>query len=408
MLGLVEVGPAGNINVSQFLESLYRTSPQLGTETFLKPDQQATQYSALTGDRRPLRIPAVELRGILIHQLLAIVSFLTALCTQDHYIEGFVDRNGRPLRVSDVDLYVLTENVIKPMTSHDKVSYVEAVATEAEKQVPKWFVSHYWGEKVLEFIRCLQKHAAVRGLSESLDAYWVCAYANNQHELETAITKDPMESSFLKALALAVGVLLILDPLATPFKRLWCMFEEGILIMLQRGLLTVAESDGRTALKSLLDREPLLLDIGTVKDDKAELLTQGLSSAETADETRRPGDGFKSKNRRERTFPVERIKYGLDVSLSQATASREQDDRRIRNALALRAADEIDELAPADHPNYKEIEKALASTFAVAAWGKTQAGSPEFLTCCSQALPRDNNRSELDWYYLARSVKVEL
>jgi hypothetical protein len=83
----------------------------------------------------------------------------------------------------------------------------------------------------------LQKHAAVRGLSESLDAYWVCAYANNQHELEAAITKDPMESSFLKALALAVGVLLILDPSATPFKRLWCMFEEGILIMLQRGLL---------------------------------------------------------------------------------------------------------------------------------------------------------------------------
>ena len=27
MLGLVEVGPAGNIDVSQFLESLYRTSP---------------------------------------------------------------------------------------------------------------------------------------------------------------------------------------------------------------------------------------------------------------------------------------------------------------------------------------------------------------------------------------------
>ena len=105
---------------------------------------------------------------------------------------------------------------------------------------------------------------------------------------------------------------------------------------------------------------------------------------------------------------MELIQYGLDVSLSQATASREQDDRRIRNALALRAADKIDELAPADHPNYKEIEKALASTFAVAAWGKTQAGSPEFLTCCSQALPRDNNRSELDWYYLARSVKVEL
>ena len=38
------------------------------------------------------------------------------------------------------------------------------------------FVSHWWGEPVLDFIKCLQKHAEVRELGEDPTS-WVCAYA---------------------------------------------------------------------------------------------------------------------------------------------------------------------------------------------------------------------------------------
>ena len=41
---------------------------------------------------------------------------------------------------------------------------------------------------------------------------------------------DPRESSFFRAMQLADGVLLVLDPEATPFTRIWCAFEEATVV----------------------------------------------------------------------------------------------------------------------------------------------------------------------------------
>ena len=41
------------------------------------------------------------------------------------------------------------------------------------------FVSHWWGEPVVQFTACVEKHSHHRKLSPMV-AYWVCAYANNQ------------------------------------------------------------------------------------------------------------------------------------------------------------------------------------------------------------------------------------
>ena len=53
-----------------------------------------------------------------------------------------------------------------------------------------------------DFFEALKKHAEVRGLKKT-DAYWVCAYANNQHDLGSEIPTDPKESAFFKAMQLA-------------------------------------------------------------------------------------------------------------------------------------------------------------------------------------------------------------
>ena len=79
------------------------------------------------------------------------------------------------------------------------------------------------------FLKYLQKHSLVR-LTKS--AYWVCAYANNQHNVEEDISKNPRKSSFYKAMQLCQGVLLVLDSQATPFRRIWCCFEESIAVRL--------------------------------------------------------------------------------------------------------------------------------------------------------------------------------
>ena len=100
-----------------------------------------------------------------------------------------------------INLYDVVEYVVKPATVGQKCSYVELVASpeKKEEQKPRWFVSHWWGEPVKDFVTALKNHAKVRKLPDST-AYWVCAYANNQHDLASAIPADPKESSFYKAM----------------------------------------------------------------------------------------------------------------------------------------------------------------------------------------------------------------
>ena len=55
--------------------------------------------------------------------------------------------------------------------------------------------------------------------------YWAyCIFVckvTARHELGTDLGSDPRTSSFYKALQQAAGVLVVLDPKATPFSRIW-------------------------------------------------------------------------------------------------------------------------------------------------------------------------------------------
>ena len=111
-----------------------------------------------------------------------------------------------------------------------RCAFVEMVARAA--QSPKWFVSHWWGEAIPEFVACLEQHAqdygkdlngvAVKGGTTEETPYWVCAYANNQWALGDALTADPGQTSFHKAMALAEGTVSVLDPKGVVFTRIWC------------------------------------------------------------------------------------------------------------------------------------------------------------------------------------------
>jgi len=80
------------------------------------------------------------------------------------------------------------------------------------------FVSHAWLEPVVKFVACLKHQASLRQLPDQT-AYWVCAYANNQHQLQNEICNNPRKTSFYRAIQLCAGVLLVLDENATPFTR---------------------------------------------------------------------------------------------------------------------------------------------------------------------------------------------
>ena len=62
-------------------------------------------------------------------------------------------------------------------------SLVELVATA--EQLPLYFVSHWWGEPVVDFVKCLDQHSTDRKLGAN-GAYWVCAYATPASQDRTA------------------------------------------------------------------------------------------------------------------------------------------------------------------------------------------------------------------------------
>ena len=133
--------------------------------------------------RSHVRISRTELRGITLTQLEQLVAFISEhahlWCETFEQSPDF----GRPLEANSLNLYHAVHWLIAPATSQEKISFVELVAQSALEQYPQWFVSHAWCEAIFRFVTCLRHHALLRSLSNH-SAYWVCAYANNQHKLK--------------------------------------------------------------------------------------------------------------------------------------------------------------------------------------------------------------------------------
>lgn len=254
--------------------------------------------------------------------------------------------SGLALGISWLNLYHIATWLIGPATITEDCSFVELL-TSCE-QIPLWFVSHWWGECLVDFMQCLELHLQIRRVGED-PAYWVCAYANRQHSLTDEVADNPKESSFYKALQLSSGLLLVLDAAtgssgpATPFSRIWCGFEQS-----------VALDDG--------DREePMLLDIATCTGKEAQLITDGVAMVDQYHVF-----PTKAKVLRESKFPLEIFRVGLSTCLEKGQASNEEDRIRILNCLADRG---LDQTPPLDeHENYTRVNNKLRAIFAVAVW----------------------------------------
>ena len=134
---------------------------------------------------------------------------------------------NRALRsyIGDRTAYYLDANIIRPLTAAVELSFAE-VAGSTQVQ---YFVSHFWGTAFDHFCTALQKHALSTGEKDWDDvSYWVCFFSNNQYQIKAELGYGNWrQSSFYLALTCGhcKATCMVLDELALPLTRAWCIFE---------------------------------------------------------------------------------------------------------------------------------------------------------------------------------------
>lgn len=314
------------------------SSSNVTTEMLLharRTSQQAKTYRGLEADF-PCTIPEPHMRGIAIPQLKALLRFAQARCAEEHWLDRDPRKLGVRVKPQEINLYHLVEYIVKPATKFRSVSYVEFASNDAGDQVPKWFVSHYWGERVGDFIVCLDLFRDRHVLSH-IEAFWICAYALRQNPPGPEIgTGSPLDEPFAKALRMnqVKGTLMILDQPLAVFSRAWCTFEGTLTLQARKRLdLVVSQSTESTTV--------------------AQMIADGPAR----------GDGTPAiQEHRDQSFPLEVAEKGMNISIEDATATKVQDVNRILNCIANGTSGIS--APPVRHENYLRYNMAIRKKFA--------------------------------------------
>merc|ERR550534_12658 len=119
------------------------------------------------GGAAKCRISDAAHRGISLAQLWRLREFMRSHCFKWHDRAPALESASSGVRLSEtfVNLYHFNDWVIKPATkalegADATCSMVELLADA--QQTPQWFVSHWWGEPLEAFYRCLEAHAELR------------------------------------------------------------------------------------------------------------------------------------------------------------------------------------------------------------------------------------------------------
>eukprot|EP00913_Durusdinium_trenchii_P032387 g30324.t1 len=256
----------------------------------------------------------------------------------------------RPPQACGTVLRVEKQAETSEISSEGSISYKELLSSVA--RLPAWYCSHWWGEPIRSFVSCCKRHGYLRGLTlHGSGTYWVCGYANRQHELQQEIGSDLKDSSFYQALQVADGILLILDQEAKPFSRIWCDYE-----------LYAAITD-------------------PAKDFDLVTATEGESAV--------------AKSVREQNFPISFLLRGLSVRLEDGEATVEADKMKILSAMAGGNLNSSRGQMLLEK-NLKHANDTLHSTLAVLAWPQAMQRGLLGEMKLAEALSADVGRERLE------------
>jgi len=321
----------------------------------------------------------VEYCGITMRQLQAVLANMERRCVA----EGWTDDDGNLLTPDIVNLNHLNKYIIKPFTMEHKTSFVEALPSTAGPQLPRFFVSNWYGDPVRDSSACIERvivdfrlnyndddDARGGGMSDDTP-FWVFAYASNQWKLGNDITTNPKESGFTRAMMVASNrTITILDKEGVVFSRAWCLYE--LFLTLEESKKEHAEEESKGGVWGVYTAythtyKQLQLLGGRIGGREEERQALGIISGGSTSDL---GNNESSPDRiaaREAAFPYNLIKKSLCIKVEIAEASLETDTTYILNSIVGTSAEDIDAAPPLNHEKYVQLNNSLRATFASSA-----------------------------------------
>eukprot|EP00930_Biecheleria_cincta_P101891 TRINITY_DN93542_c0_g1_i1.p1 TRINITY_DN93542_c0_g1~~TRINITY_DN93542_c0_g1_i1.p1 ORF type:complete len:665 (+),score=124.13 TRINITY_DN93542_c0_g1_i1:130-2124(+) len=301
----------------------------------------------------------VEDRGTTMAQLQRIVTFSEERCHRwrDQAPNTVSRYSGRKLHIDFMNWCHVHDWLAIPSTQPKECSLLEMMTDQP--QPPKYYLVHWWGDKLLNVMKCMKTHMQVRSLAEDT-IYWIAFFANRPHSPQDNILLNQNETCFFKAMSASnFNILVVVDPrteftsAGTIFSRLWCCYE----------------------LSHCLDAPNTVLDIvhGTVKASaKPSMVTERMTSEEKDMENVNKTAGYKAKMDREKRFSLQLMETALNLDVTSLHITDPVERRKILNSIAQR---ELGEELLEKHDQYDKMSIRLRSLCAMAFWRRIMTGS---------------------------------
>lgn len=244
--------------------------------------------------------------------------------------------SGQLVKWENVNMYLINEHIVMPLTQRFACSFVDLVAVDEQR--PRWFVSHWWGTCFKETIALLNWHAKCRNLPMN-STYWICTFANNQHSLDE-LSGSLTDTPFVNAICdpHCIGTCALFDSKATTFSRIWCILE------------------GHVSTMEVKKSKPGFLY------DLAGMLVRGFKGACLRMDL---GDGEADDCCEGNTvFPGLIARAAMGIRVEMAQSSVEADRRKILHHIVGTPIEHRGEEPPLEHPSFDELNHFMRAGFA--------------------------------------------
>eukprot|EP00931_Biecheleriopsis_adriatica_P054841 TRINITY_DN32310_c0_g1_i1.p1 TRINITY_DN32310_c0_g1~~TRINITY_DN32310_c0_g1_i1.p1 ORF type:complete len:1005 (-),score=233.26 TRINITY_DN32310_c0_g1_i1:183-3197(-) len=247
---------------------------------------------------------------------------------------------------ANVNLYHINDLFVMPLTKAEVCSFTEILMDGP--QDPAWFVSHWWGTPFGDSLPMMNYHAQVHELP-SASPYWICTFANNQHNLEELNESDLLQTPFVRAIMSPScrGTLMLMNENAEPFRRTWCTLENFI----STTNVKAKPTPYRFEVGAMVQEGQQKVGAIRVPRCPALLFDHGAGWKDSV--------GFKGA-----WFPETVARSGMKVDIATANASNEDDKRNILRLIIGETDPKKMPEPPASHERYSQVNGAVHRLFA--------------------------------------------